>query len=129
MNSEVNTPFPSSPSQPSNAPPQEPKKEDPGQILGILSLVSIPLGFPFVGVFLGYIGKKKSKEAGFDGSLSNIGFIICLILTILGIIMLVFFISMFGIFSAFFFDIIQKCQELGPGDHTINGATYSCGKE
>lgn len=129
MKPENNSPSPTpQPPLPESAQAHTPKKEDPGQILGILSLVSIPLGFSLVGIILAYIGKKKSKEAGFDGSLSNIGLITCAITTILGLIAFILFIAAFGIFGAFFFDIIQKCQELGPGKHVINGTTYTCGE-
>ncbi len=63
-------------------------REDPGKVLGILSLVFIVL-FPLVGAILGFIGRKKSREAGFDGQLGNIGFIINTVLTVLGLIWIV----------------------------------------
>lgn len=88
-------------SQPPQAPPvnqypsqqqpygQQAQTSDPGQVFGVLSLATIPLGIPAAGIFLGYIGKMKSKEAGFSGSLSNIAFIANIILTILMTLLLI----------------------------------------
>ncbi len=122
MNPETNAPLMPSSSQPSNPLSQEIKKEDPGQIFGILSLVSIPLGFSFVGIVLGFIGKHKSRQAGLKGTLSTVGIICCSVLTILLIIGVIIAI---GITRTW----IEKCQELGDGIHVVDGSTYRCNSE
>jgi zinc-ribbon domain len=58
------------PGQPNQPYPQAPK--DPGELFGILSVV---LAFTFapLGLIFGFIGKNKSKQAGYTGTLSKVG--------------------------------------------------------
>lgn len=121
MKSDTPVPAPHPPATPT---PQVPA-QDPGQIYGILSLITIPLSLTLIGVILGYIGMRKSKAAGYDGTLSKIGLIICAVLTILGLIAIIL---VFVLLGGLFFEVFQKCQELGPGEHIINGATYTCNR-
>ena len=63
--------------------------EDPGKTLGILALV-FAFVFSPVGIVLGAIGGKKSKEAGFDNQLAKWGLILGIVFTALWIIYVVF---------------------------------------
>ena len=67
------------------------QKEDPGMIWGVISLVCFFLGLSLIGAILAYLGQKKSKEAGFTGSLSFVSLIINIIALVLGIILIGFF--------------------------------------
>lgn len=78
---------PQFPQQPQ--PQTQPYREDPGQTLSIVSLVLIVI-LPLAGMICGIVGRNKSREAGFDGKLGQIGFIINLILTILGAVWIIF---------------------------------------
>lgn len=68
------------------------QKDDPGMVWGIISLVCFFLGLSLVGAILAYVGQKKSKEAGFSGTLSFVSLIINIIALVLGIIFIGFFI-------------------------------------
>lgn len=97
-----------------------PAQQDPGKVMGILSIV-----FPFVflglvGLILGIIGLNKSKKAGFKNTPAVIGIVLS-VLAIIGSIILgvVLFIALQH--------VLQVCQELGPGTHVRGGVTYTCG--
>lgn len=68
------------------SPAPQVRVEDPGKTLGIVSIVLDVIGFAPVGLVLGVISKKKSRQAGFDGSLGNVGMIIGIIFTIIGVL-------------------------------------------
>jgi len=79
---------PQQPSQPQPAAAPQVQREDPGKTLGIVSIVLDFVGFALIGIVLGVMSKKKSKEAGFDGSLGNIGMIIGIVFVVLNIVIL-----------------------------------------
>lgn len=92
------------PSQYSNAPRSS--EDFPGKTLGlvamILSLASI-LGFPtaIVGLILGYVARKQSREAGVSENMfAKIAIIAGWILVILGVLMAIFFFVVFGVAAA-----------------------------
>ena len=69
-------------------------KSSQTDILGIISLVIIVVGFNIVGVIIGFIGMRKAKKEGYSPILSQIGFWVNLAITILVTIIFVF---IFGI--------------------------------
>ena len=84
---------PSSPQVPSPAPapvPQQPTQQmaavNPGQGLGIASLVCSIVGVSIVGLILGIIGLKKSKEAGMSNGMALAGIIISSIGLVFGVL-------------------------------------------
>lgn len=79
---------------------QPAQKEDPGIIWGVISLVCFFLGLSLVGAILAYLGQKKSKEAGFSGTLSFVSLIINIIATVLGILIFGFFFFIFVLAAA-----------------------------
>ena len=114
----------------SPSPIQKSSKRDPGLIFGILCLISIPTGWFFIGVIFGFIGRRKSKQAGYSGTLSNISFITSGILTILFLLAVALYpIGAFiePLFKSPPTGLEKKCQELGHGTHTVRGVTYFCG--
>ncbi len=78
----------------SPAPQPDGLREDPGRLLSILSLV-IAAVMPIAGVVLGYMGRKESRAAGFDGQLGHVGFILNIVLCVLGFIWMAFFLTFF----------------------------------
>lgn len=74
--------------------PQQPMQQmqpvNPGQGLGIGSLVCALLGISLVGLILGIIGMKKSKEAGMSNGLALAGIIISAIGLVFGVLWFVF---------------------------------------
>ena len=66
-----------------------PPREDPGQTMGILALIFAFVAAP-VGLILGIVARKKSREAGFDDNqLGKWGFILGLIFTILWVLYII----------------------------------------
>ena len=63
---------------------------NPGQGLGIGSLVCALLGISLVGLILGILGLKKSKEAGMSNGLALAGTIISAIGLVLGLLWVIF---------------------------------------
>lgn len=57
--------------------------ENPGQTLGIISIILPFVGFSVVGIVLGAISRSKSKQAGMSTSLGTVGLIISIIVTVL----------------------------------------------
>ena len=90
---------------------QQPRaEEDPGKVLGIISLVatlSTFIGFnfmgPVIGIVTGYLARKKSRDAGLaDSELGKWGFILGIVfvsLAILGGLLSVLFAGFAGLFS------------------------------
>lgn len=70
--------------QPAGAPAQ-----DPGQTMGILALVFAFVCAP-VGIILGFIARKKSREAGFaDNALGKWGFILGIVFVCLWVLYII----------------------------------------
>lgn len=65
---------------------------DPGQQYGIIGLIMLVIGLPFIGIFLSIIGYKKSKKAGYTNTLAKVGiwlnalFCIVLLALIVGVV-------------------------------------------
>lgn len=108
---------PPAPHQPTGG---APTADDPGKLLGILSVVAPFVSLGVVGIILGIIGRKKSKAAGFKGTLATVGIVLSSISIVIGILLIILFAAAIG-------KVAQKCNQLGPGTHTENGVTYTCG--
>lgn len=55
---------------------------DPGQQYGVIGIIMLVIGLPFIGIFLSVIGYKKSKKAGYDNTLAQVGIWLNAIFTI-----------------------------------------------
>ena len=78
--------------EPTYAPAPAAPKSGEDDILGIISLVCIPFGLTLVGLILGLIGVSKAKKAGRSETLSRVGWIVNLVITVfvtLGLVLLV----------------------------------------
>lgn len=74
---------PQSSEQPVGQQPQpQQSQQEPTDVFGIISLVTIFVGFQLVGVILGYLGMKKAKKEGYSPILSKIGFWVNLAITV-----------------------------------------------
>jgi hypothetical protein len=113
--------------QPQNANNQQnnttAKPTDPGQTLGILSLVFAFI-FPLVGLVLGIIGHSKSKKAGFKNGLSIAGIVISIVSIIVTTLI---FMAVVGLGFWAVNESKKICDQYGPGNHYVNGASYNCG--
>ena len=69
--------------------------EDPGKTLGIVGLV-LAIVAPLVGVIVSAIAMNTSKKAGYQNKLAKIGLIVGIVLTILGIIGGIAYVSVLG---------------------------------
>ena len=80
--------------QQSPAPAQQPQiaPVNPGQTLGVISLITSLLGLSLVGLITGILGMKKSKEAGMSNGLALAGVIISAIGVVVGLLWSVLFV-------------------------------------
>lgn len=83
--------------QQQNRPVPQPGQEDPGKVLGIVSVVLDVVGMALIGAILGYLSKKESQDAGFDGTLGNVGMIIGIVLTALSTLLIIAYFALIGI--------------------------------
>jgi uncharacterized membrane protein len=86
--------------------------------MGIAGLVLAFLA-PLIGFILSLIAMSKSKKAGMSNGLALAGIIVSVINMIAGLILIIL---LFGAGAS----VVQKCEELGPGTHTVDGVTYTC---
>ncbi len=69
--------------------PQQPTvSENPGQLLGIISIILSVLGLSLIGIILGVISRKKSKAAGASTTLGTVGMVIGIVFTVIGMLFL-----------------------------------------
>lgn len=108
---------------PAVSPAPQPASQDPGRTMGIASII-VGLFFGLIGLILGIVARNKSKKAGFDNTPALIGIIVSVIAMVIQAIVGTFIIlGIIGIGA-----MAQKCQELGPGTHTVDGTTITCGE-
>lgn len=96
--------------------------QDPGKVMGIISIVLPFVGFGLIGLILGFVAKSKSKKAGFKNTPALVGIILsalAIVVTIVGLTI--------GIVAAaqFASDIQQQCSSGSP-TFTLNGQTGAC---
>jgi MFS family permease len=100
--------------------------EAPNFMLGLMSLI-FAFAFPIAGLVLGAIALNMSRRDGYKNSLALAGFVLGLVFTILSTILIVIAAIVGIVFGATVFGgLFQVCQQLGPGVHDYNGATYTC---
>lgn len=101
-------------------PPYAPVPQNPGKTFGIVGLVLA--FFPvanIVGLVLSILGLRRSRKAGFGNVPAVVGIVVS-ILTIIG------FVIFIAATVAVFGNLIDTCNELGPGTHVRDGVTYTC---
>ena len=64
--------------------------ENPGQTLGIISIVLSLVGLSVVGIILGVISRKKSKAVGASTTLGTIGMVLGIVVTVINVLLLIF---------------------------------------
>lgn len=79
---------------PTAAQPPAVHGENPGQVLGIISIVLSFVGLSIIGIILGVISRKKSKEANAPTTLGTVGLVIGIVTTVLAILS---FVLIFGL--------------------------------
>jgi hypothetical protein len=97
-----------------SAPPVSP----PGRVLSIIGLVLAFVAAP-IGLILSIVAAVKLGKAGAPKSLAIAGIIVGAVITLLWIIGIILFVSVFA-------GIIGTCAELGPGVWTVDGVTNTC---
>ena len=92
---------------------------DPARTLGIAGLV-LSIFTSVVGLIVSIVAFRKSKRAGFKNGAAVAGIIVGAITT-LGVLTA----GIVGGIAAT--SLVSTCQDLGPGQHVVNGVTYTCG--
>jgi hypothetical protein len=92
---------------------------DPGRTLGIVGLV-LSVVANVVGLVVSTVAYRRSRRAGFRNGAALAGIVIGLVTT-LGLVTA----SVVGGLAAK--SVLDTCRELGPGQHVVNGITYTCG--
>jgi uncharacterized membrane protein len=115
------------PSAPVKAPPGT---DFPGKTLGVVSLVAgivsyfiFPIIAGIAAIIMGAIARGQSKKAGYKNTPATVGLILGIINVIVWII-LVIIIIVVAVAGAN--ALLEKCNELGPGEHFVDGVTYNC---
>ncbi len=93
--------------------------QDPGRTLGIVGLV---LSFltAAVGLVVSIVALRRSRKAGFKNGFALAGIIVGGLVTLAWVVGIVVGGVALG-------GVAAKCSELGPGTHTVDGVTYTCG--
>jgi hypothetical protein len=102
----------------------------PGRGLGIAGLIVSIAGFfifwiigPIAGLIMSIIARNQSKKAGVENTPAKAGIIVGIIGLVLHIIGLIIVIV---IAVAAGGALIEACQQLGPGEHYVDGVNYTC---
>lgn len=107
------------PVQPVATPPATLTPENPGKTLGIVSFILSLAFLGLIGLILGIIAKKKSKQAGQTNGFALAGIIIGIV-NIVVVSFVMFILAYNGV------RIAAKCSSLGAGVHVVDGMTYNC---
>lgn len=98
--------------------PYAPPAVDPARALGVVGLVlSFIVGA--VGLVLSAVAFRTSRRAGFR----NVPALVGMVVGSLGTIAVVIALVVGGVAAK---GLVDTCQDLGPGSHTVNGVTYTC---
>jgi len=101
------------------APSAAPVAVDPGRTLGIVGLV-LSFVAALVGVVVSAIALRTSRRAGFKNGFALAGVIVGGAVTLVWVVV----IAVGGVALG---GVAATCSELGPGTHTVEGVTYTCG--
>ncbi|KRC42539.1 DUF4190 domain-containing protein [Oerskovia sp. Root22] len=94
--------------------------QDPGKTLGIVGLVLSIIGCTsLIGLILSIVALNKSKKAGYKNGIALAGIIVGAVLLVGSIIALAAFGGLIG-------EVLEKCADLGPGTHYVDGVEYTC---
>lgn len=114
MDPQTSTPVP----QDQPAAPTAVAGVNPGHGMGVAGLVCAFLA-PLVGLILSIVAMMKSKKAGMSNGLALAGIIVSSINMVVGTIILL---ALIGGAAT----LVEKCNDLGPGTHVVDGVTYTC---
>lgn len=107
----------------STAQPAPPATDDPiTRILGIVSVV-LALVFPVAGIVVAAIGLSRARGAGASPGLNLVGLILSIVMTVVVVAVTVVVIV---VSVNLLTNVVEICQQLGPGIHRYNGVTYEC---
>ncbi len=95
----------------------------PGKTLGIVALIAA-FFISLLGLILGIVALNQSKQAGFRNGPAKAAIIVSIVLMVLGLII---GIALLAGGAALVGNVAQMCAELGPGEHLVDGVTYTCG--
>lgn len=102
--------------------------QKPGKVMGIVGLVLSCLFFiPYAsvaGLILSIIGLVQSRKAKESNGPALAGIIIGAVVLAITVIATIF---LFVFAAGAVFDVVEVCQEYGPGTHFVDGMTYECG--
>ena len=73
-----------------------------------------------VGLIVSIVAFRKSKRAGFRNGIALGGIVVGAIMTVLAIGGGIALAVTAG-------SLVSACSDLGPGQHVVNGVTYTCG--
>jgi hypothetical protein len=91
---------------------------DPGRTLGIVGLVLAPFA-GLVGLILSLVAFRRSRRAVFTNRPAIAGAVVGGIATIAVLASIVVGALAIG-------GVVDACHDLGPGQHVVNGVTYTC---
>ena len=94
-------------------------------MLGIVGLIlAILPTLQLFGLIVSIIGLVQSRKAGQSNGFAVAGIIISILFMLVSILLVVFagtfFASIFG-------NLAEVCATYGPGEHVVDGVTYTCG--
>jgi ABC-type Fe3+ transport system permease subunit len=96
-----------------------------GLILSIASYVVIPFLGAIAGIIVSAIARSQSKKAGIEKNTpALVGLILGIVSLALSIIVTIIIVIVAVSVGAAF---VQACNELGPGEHIVDGVRYACG--
>jgi hypothetical protein len=104
-------------------------QEDPGKTMGIVGLVLGIAGLffwflaPIAAIIVSAIARGKSKRAGFPNTPALWGLILGIVFLVLNILAVV---AIGWFIAATAGEILQMCEDLGPGIHEVYGEQIQC---
>jgi hypothetical protein len=94
----------------------------PGKTLGIVGFVLAFLASP-IGLIVSIVAMVQSRKAGVKNGFALAGIIIGIIGTI---VIIASIIALVALGAAGIGYLTEMCAELGPGEHLVDGVTYTC---
>ena len=92
---------------------------DPGRTLGIVGLILAPFA-GLIGLIVSLVALRRSKRAGFSNVPALLG-------TIVGALATLAILATIVVGGLAIGGAVDTCRDLGPGQHVVNGVTYTCG--